>query len=520
MASFQISGGQIIGPNGQSFIAKGIAVLDSEMSTTPASLIISQFPGINSINLAVGADGSGYATAQSNAAITAWVNDATSRGLTVILSDYMPGQPQVRSGADLTASLNWYSSLARTFASNPNVWWTTENEVGGNLAPSHQAIYNAIRGAGNKSLIFMEAQNGNATTTNGLDPSIYANMTGIGFNIHAYPWEFNKSSTNQTDYNNTLKGYVAKFQSFAHSQDGVMPVLMGEGGNSTQGNGAPVDDPIVNGKFVVTEAILEDAGVSGGTVGYDMWLHDWHGQAGDSDTLVNIHTSPNTLTDYGMQVAAAISSGNPPPPPPPPTPTPSPDGTKITTTADSPIIDQLGNAWSLVQSSSQGPQIAINGAVDTRTANVALLETLSGKMVQENTAGNWYSSPSGSIASWTQIPPPAPPPVTTHTLVLVLSEDRYRGDAQFVAKVDGQKVGGTSVTAQERFGQTQSFTFTGNWAAGTHDAEVDFTNDLYGGSPTRDRNLYVDNVKYDGASFLDHQVTMHSNGAIHFAVGS
>jgi Ca-dependent carbohydrate-binding module xylan-binding/Cellulase (glycosyl hydrolase family 5) len=605
--AFHISGGQIIGPNGQPFVAKGIAVLDSEMSTTSPASIISMFPGINSINLAVGADGNGYATAQSNAAITAWVNDATSKGLVVTLSDYVPGQPQARSGADLTASLNWYSSLAKTFANNPNVWWTTENEVSGNLGPSEQAIYNAIRGAGNNGLIFMEAQDGNAMTTNGLDPSIYANMTGVGFNIHAYPWEFNTGSTNQADYNNTLKNYVSLFQNFAHSADGVMPVLMGEGGNSTSGSGGAVDDPIVAGNFAVTKAITDTAGVAGGTAGYLMWLHDWHGQVGpsggDADTLVNINN--NTLTDFGAQVAAAIASGpsSPPPPPPPPSqpaspdgtkitaatgkpiidqagnswtlvqsasqglqiavngavdttsanvvlletlkgnmvqensagtwysepgtggtwtqttapvappppPAPSPDGTKITTASASPIIDQAGNAWTLVQSASQGLQIAVNGTVDTTSANVVLLETLKGNIVQENSAGNWYSEP-GAGGPWTQIaapvappPPVVAPPVTTgngsDTLVLSISEDAYKGDAQFTVSVDGKQLAGTfTATASHAAAANQSFTFKGDWAPGAHAVAVNFLNDAYGGTAATDRNLYVNGISYDGTA--------------------
>jgi Cellulase (glycosyl hydrolase family 5) len=416
---FSVSNGKIIGPNGQPFIAKGIAVLDSEMSTTSAASIISQFPGINAINLAVGADGNGYATAQSNAAIIAWVNDATSKGLVVTISDYVPGQPQARSGADLQASLNWYSSLGAAFANNPNVWWTTENEVGGDLGPAEQGIYNAIRGAGNNGLIFMEAQDGNATSTNGLDPSIYANMTNVGWNIHAYPWEFNTSSTNQANYDNTLKNYVSLFQNFAHSQDGVMPVLMGEGGNATNGN--TVDDAIVNGKFAVTQAILDDAGASGGTAGYLMWLHDWHGQAGDADELVN--TATNTLTDYGAQVAAAIaagsgsgnagsgSGGNP---------SASPSGTTIKSSSAAPIIDQNGNAWSLVQSASNGLQVAVNGTVDGPTANVVLLETLKGAMIQENSGGAWYSETTPND-SWTQIANPNPTPSPNGTSIISAS---------------------------------------------------------------------------------------------------
>lgn len=117
-------------------------------------------------------------------------------------------------------------------------------------------------------------------------------------------------------------------------------------------------------------------------------------------------------------------------------------------------------------------------------------------------------------------PPPPPPPVTTHQLVLALAEDRYRGDAQFIAKVDGARVGGGTVTALERLGASQNFTFSGQWAAGTHDVEVDFINDRYGGTTRTDRNLYVDNVRYDGVSYLDHHVAMLSNGAVHFTVGS
>jgi hypothetical protein len=59
-------------------------------------------------------------------------------------------------------------------------------------------------------------------------------------------------------------------------------------------------------------------------------------------------------------------------------PVPSPDGIKITTAAASPIIDQAGNAWTLVQSATNGLQIAVNGTVDAASANVALLETTGG----------------------------------------------------------------------------------------------------------------------------------------------
>ena len=122
--------------------------------------------------------------------------------------------------------------------------------------------------------------------------------------------KFNMGSGNQASYDSTLESDVAMFQNFAHSADGVMPVLVGEGGNSTAGNNAPVDDPIVNGKFAVTQAILDTAGVAGGTTGYEMWLHDWHGTGGDADELVD---SNGALSTYGQQVAAGMLPANQPP---------------------------------------------------------------------------------------------------------------------------------------------------------------------------------------------------------------
>jgi hypothetical protein len=303
--AFRIANGQIIGPTRKPFVVQGPALLDGMMASVSAADILSKFPKANSVNLACGADGNGYATAQPLSDIFAWVDDATSKGLVVILSDYVPGAPSVRTGDDLTASLDWLATVAANYVRNPRVWFTTENEVrdaDGDTATMHLATYNAIRTAGNNGLIFMESQSGNPNT-NGLDPSIYANMTGVGWNIHIYPWEF-PPSVNQADYDNKVKNFVSTFQKFAKSRDGIMPVLVGEGGNSSGGNAVAAEDTKIGGKFAVTQSILNTSGVTGGTCGFTMWLWSWYGQGGDSDTLVNISTG--ALTDFGQQVAAGM----------------------------------------------------------------------------------------------------------------------------------------------------------------------------------------------------------------------
>ena len=164
-----------------------------------------------------------------------------------------------------------------------------------------------------------------------------------------------------------------------------------------------------------------------------------------------------------------------------------------------------GNKWTLAQSASNGLQIAVNGTVDPSTANVVLLETLGGKIVQENTAGNWYSE-AGPGGAWSQIAAPvAPPSVTTgtgsDTLVFSVSEDAYQGDAQFTVSVDGKQLGGTfTTTALHAAGVSQSFTFKGDWAVGAHPVVVNFLNDAWGGSSATDRNLYVDGISYNGTA--------------------
>jgi hypothetical protein len=109
--------------------------------------------------------------------------------------------------------------------------------------------------------------------------------------------------------------------------------------------------------------------------------------------------------------------------------------------------------------------------------------------------------------------------VSLDTLVLALSEDSYNGDAQFIAKVDGKQIAGpTSVTTLHSSGQSQNFTFQQAFGSGTHQLEIDFINDAYSG-PGRDRNLYINKVTYDGASYGATPHELASNGSFVVTVG-
>ena len=85
------------------------------------------------------------------------------------------------------------------------------------------------------------------------------------------------------------------------------------------------------------------------------------------------------------------------------------------------------------------------------------------------------------------------------TLNLRLSEDAWQGDAQYTVSIDGATIGGVqTVTAAHAAGATQDVVLTGSWGAGEHKIGITFLNDAYGGTASTDRNLYVDQVMYDG----------------------
>ena len=91
------------------------------------------------------------------------------------------------------------------------------------------------------------------------------------------------------------------------------------------------------------------------------------------------------------------------------------------------------------------------------------------------------------------------------SITLNMAEDQQAGvDAQFSVNVDGQQIGDAqTVTASQSSGQTEPFTFEGNWGAGPHVITVSFPNNFsYPGTPG-DRNLYVDRVTYDGNTVSD-----------------
>ena len=339
--SFATSNGQIIGPNGQPFIARGIDVMYGNGNPSAAQLQ-ADFPGVNFVRLAI------Y-NYDSPASLSAYVDSLTSAGIVVELENHNNnagnaggGGGTIFTGAALAQEQAWYSSVASAFASNPYVWFGTNNEPSevdssGQTDPAalsawQQTTYNTIRAAGNNSPVMLEANSfGPGQTNTGYVASDYAAMTNVVWDLHYYGW-VSGYSTNQSTVSSTLASMIAGTQAI-QSANGQIPVLIGEYGNSTSGTSI---DP--NANQVITA--VQQSGV-----GSAAWA--W-GTGNPGDGLTN---SDGSVSANGQQVAA-YTSGAPsvtpnapacpaaavalpqaqvvhtpqaqtiaPPPPPPPTPT-------------------------------------------------------------------------------------------------------------------------------------------------------------------------------------------------------
>jgi Ca-dependent carbohydrate-binding module xylan-binding len=103
------------------------------------------------------------------------------------------------------------------------------------------------------------------------------------------------------------------------------------------------------------------------------------------------------------------------------------------------------------------------------------------------------------------------------TIALNMSEDAYQGNAQFTVSVDGTQVGlAQTITALHAAGQSQTVNVEGNWGPGQHVVAINFLNDLYGGSPSADRNLYVNGATIDGTTVSGAQLTLYTSGTQSF----
>lgn len=289
-SAFRVANGQIVDPTGSVFIARGINVFDTQMGD--AAQILATFPGVNFIRLNV------YSY-QPPSTYQAFINTMTAHRTIVELEDHQTsehsnaggGSGAVFAGALLASELGWYRTTAAAYLENPYVWFGTNNEPSevpsaAALSVWQQQTYQAIRDAGNNSPILVEMNCDANACGAGYMPSVYAAMTNIVWDMHFYDWLAGYSA-DQPTIAAALKANGAAAQQIP-SADGVVPVLIGEYGNST--DGATLD-----AGGIETVAAVINSGATG-----QFGSAAWGWRPGAADLLVD---ERGTITaPFGQQV--------------------------------------------------------------------------------------------------------------------------------------------------------------------------------------------------------------------------
>jgi hypothetical protein len=293
---FRVAGGKIIDPNGKPFIVKGIN-FPGAGDATSVTQIQTLWPGVNFVRLA-------ERNYTNVAGLTTFVTGLTNAGIVVEIEDHQVGP--VLTGTALTTELNWYTSIASNWKDNPLVWFGSMNEpqtASTAISTQQLAIYNAIRGTGNKNPILMEfGAFGDSNGSSGsavLSPATYKPMRNILWDAHYYGDQSGYSTT-QTTVNNTLFGNATDTGVDSvlviPSADGTVPVVEAEWGASASAT-LPIDPNVPQVVVAVTQWAVQQ----GYTQGHSAWYFGTDPTDGNTMT-----TNGTTLTSWGAMVAAAL----------------------------------------------------------------------------------------------------------------------------------------------------------------------------------------------------------------------
>jgi dienelactone hydrolase len=283
---FSVSDGRIIDPQGQTFVPQGVSVVDGTLPQVidgSGNPLLSKFPQINMVR--IGAWG-GYN--QNDQGIINAVKVLTEKGIVVQINNY--NGPNAIDPGDVSQEVEWVKAWAARYKDNPLVWFGSKNEPqngAGTISSEHKAFYDAVRSTGNLSMISFDLVGGSGT--NDLDGSVYATMRNVSIDAHFYDW-ISGYSTDFVANQNALADEVSAAQSLGHSADGVIPVFIGEWGNSTDGSNIDI------GWVTVVNLVLSSG------FGQVAWVFFAPGSSGDELTQ-----GGGDLTEFGQMVAAGIA---------------------------------------------------------------------------------------------------------------------------------------------------------------------------------------------------------------------
>jgi hypothetical protein len=349
---FTISGGKVIDPQGNTFVAHGVNVDDGALQyalqDAQARPLTTFFPHINFIRVPIRPltnVGTSSATYADPSTYDAFVKRATDNHIVVEFEDHssnggqwenfisgpQAGQPSYPpTGAALTTMLNYWIAMANRYKTNPYVWFGSLNEINsgdGTYSTSaiaatttyEDALYKAIRTtAGANNIIQMGngvggGNCGTVGTGSGQQTSLISQWTGITWYMHGY-YDNNSTAPNSgyTTADAYLKGGTGPMcggsggagytgAQTLKSADGVVPVIYDEWGPAS-GNQNSTD------ASQLVAAIDKVQGQGVGSSGWSWYTSDqWH--------MVNngFQTTNQSLSVWGQEVADFIAKWPAPP---------------------------------------------------------------------------------------------------------------------------------------------------------------------------------------------------------------
>lgn len=324
-SNFSISGGQIHTPSGAVFNGRGFAIWENDITDGAIGNALGQplttlFPKVNVIRVSMHLNsgcGSPYNFNQDLpvSPFTDVVTRLTNLGIVVTIANQAyPSTCSVQTGSQLTAEVGWYKAWATWALGNPFVWFETANEPSVNGASGSQALvtaeqvatYNGIRSVGNNSIVVMDLVGGglpgsigiNCSNGDCLGPaSAYQAMKNVVWSYHQYSWTQGGQTTvvPVSSIAANITANVALAQQFT-SQDGTMPVIIGEYGPST--DGTTLDASGTNNVKAVQQS------------GLTTEAYVFNAQ-GSPDNLTNGSNS-GLSSPFGVAVADYIAAGNGP----------------------------------------------------------------------------------------------------------------------------------------------------------------------------------------------------------------
>ncbi len=309
--TFRVHEGQIIGPNGQPFIATGLGtyceppgddifdVPGCKTAITNFSTgapLTSVFPNINYVRWCTS---SVRAPLPPAAWFSRFVDTLTALHIVTVIQDC--DYPTTLAGGRLTNAEKAYAGWASAFNGNPYVWFATQNEPNNtNLQNAMiSGIYKAIRGTGNNTIILIDPA---THSTSGMSTSMFRKFHNVVWDVHFYGW-IPAGCIYSCEPAASLAGNINAMGAIT-SADGAIPTIVGEFGGATDGCAEDSN----------AEAVIQ--AVLGSGHGFAAWY--WNG--GDckkpgrlgSDNLLaapNFDNAPISLTPFGRIVAAAIQNG-------------------------------------------------------------------------------------------------------------------------------------------------------------------------------------------------------------------